>query len=1136
MDAAEIARQAAARLHRAAVATGADPTQPLAFAIAEAGRREIDVYVVASDHPGLKGGNAAYDHQAQHILVSSQGTEFQRALLVAHEIGHVELEGAAGDDIVTDLQIDRTIEAQSAAERLVDYSRRERREVRMDLFARELLLPRAVLRSLYIDEALSRQEIAQRYRASLDVVTQQLLDAVLLPIADDVAPEAAKPEKPLDPSQQAAADQRSPAFQLQAGPGTGKTQTLVHHVDGLLRDGVPPENILALTFSNKAAAELIERLEQKHPEAAAGIWAGTFHSFGLDVIRRFHDRLGLPEAPRLIDRSQAIELLEDELARLPLRHYRNLWDPTLVIVDILAGISRAKDEMADAARYTELAEAMLAKSGDDVAARERAEKCVEVARVYEVYEKLLIEKGMVDFGDLVAMPVRLVESDADVRALLADRHRHIIVDEYQDVNRASVRLLQQLRQPGNRIWVVGDARQSIYRFRGASAANMASFASDFAGADAAPLAINYRSTKEIVGTFQAFARTMQASASALPIDLEAKRGQGRQRPKLRVAGTPDDEIGVVAAAIEDAKAGGYTYRDQAVLCASNGRLAQFAAGLEARGIPVLYLGSLFDRPEVRSLLALLSLLQDRYAPGLISAAALPGSRMPLADVQSVTRHLRHAPEPPDWRHLGELAPALTPDGQQGLSTLAGALAPFDAASQPWDVLAALVLDTPAFARTLHATPDVPSRMQAVAIWQLLAFAQVQPSARGAPIRRLLDRIRRLMLIADDRELRQLPAAAQSIDAVHLMTIHGSKGLEFPLVHLPDLIVTKMPLSHRPPRCPPPDGLIAGFEEISALDALKQGHEQEQECVFFVALSRARDQLHLSASSLLAGGNKRKPSPYLDRIAAHLEPIPSPRAIAGPPPVSSDIPVTWAAPPSLTDHHLRQYESCPRRFFYSYVLSLGGRRSETAFGKMHDALQSVLDWLTTTYPAGSVEPATAEAELDTAWQQRGPVDHPFAGDYRRIAGELLAYLVTTRAAGPLVEPKPLTVMLGQSRVTVVPNHVVRRPDDSIVVRKVKTGRLTSDEFDGLDYTVLLLAARDAYGPATVVEAVHLTSATTTPADISARALSGRRTKAETAAADIVRGAFGRKPEDRRCPRCPHLFLCGALPEGAISAEI
>jgi superfamily I DNA/RNA helicase len=167
-----------------------------------------------------------------------------------------------------------------------------------------------------------------------------------------------------DPTQAQAAAHRGLAFQLQAGPGTGKTRTLVRRIEGLLADGVDPTTILVLTFSNKAANELGERIAASNPLAAAAMWIGTFHAFGW-TFSRFHDRLALPADPRLIDRTEAIELLEDEFPRLELKHYRNLWDPALDLSDMLSAISRAKDEVVDVAGYRALAQAMAVRAGND---------------------------------------------------------------------------------------------------------------------------------------------------------------------------------------------------------------------------------------------------------------------------------------------------------------------------------------------------------------------------------------------------------------------------------------------------------------------------------------------------------------------------------------------------------------------------------------------------------------------------------------------------------------------------------------------------------------------------------------------------------------------------------------------------
>ena len=146
---------------------------------------------------------------------------------------------------------------------------------------------------------------------------------------------------------------------------------------------------------------MAERIARKRPEAAAAMWIGTFHAFGLDIIRRFHAELGLPKDPRMMDRTEAVELLEEEFPRLRLAHYRNLYDPTQIIADMLAAVSRAKDEVVDAETYAALADAMLAKARGRPDARERAERAGEVARVYAAYEQLKRSAHCVDFGDLV---------------------------------------------------------------------------------------------------------------------------------------------------------------------------------------------------------------------------------------------------------------------------------------------------------------------------------------------------------------------------------------------------------------------------------------------------------------------------------------------------------------------------------------------------------------------------------------------------------------------------------------------------------------------------------------------------------------------------------------------------------------
>ncbi len=383
-------------------------------------------------------------------------------------------------------------------QRVEDYGARERRELQANVFAREFLFPRALAQLMFVTESLSASDIARQLDLPIPIVRQQILDVVLLPPPPQQSEEAPL-TRPLrsDSAQERAAAHRGAPFQLEAGPGTGKTRTLVKRILSLLEEGVDPGAILVLTFSNRAAGELAERIAAVAPEKAPRIWIGTFHAFGLDLVRRHYDQLGLSPDPALFDRSDAIAVLEEILPTLPLVHYRNLWDPALVLKEVLSAISRAKDELVDAEGYRTLAQAMLAAATDEDST-EAAQKCLEVANIYARYEQAKKDHRAVDFGDLIMRPALLIEGNPALRASVQLRHRHVLVDEYQDVNRASVRLVKALAGDGKRLWVVGDARQSIYRFRGASSVNMASFKTEYPSADVDQLEISYRSTQQIV--------------------------------------------------------------------------------------------------------------------------------------------------------------------------------------------------------------------------------------------------------------------------------------------------------------------------------------------------------------------------------------------------------------------------------------------------------------------------------------------------------------------------------------------------------------------------------------------------------------------------------------------------------------
>jgi DNA helicase-2/ATP-dependent DNA helicase PcrA len=1006
-----------------------------------------------------------------------------------------------------------------------------------NVFAREFLFPRSLARRTFVTEGLSVSAIATQLDLPLPLVRQQILDVILLPPPEESS--AALPSSPSrpDPAQDRAAAHRGSPFQLQAGPGTGKTRTLVKRILSLLDEGIDPASILVLTFSNRAAGELAERVTAAAPEKAPKIWIGTFHAFGLDLVRRYYEQLELPPDPALFDRSDAIAVLEEILPTLPLVHYRNLWDPALILKEVLSAISRAKDELVDDKGYRALAKAMRDAATDEDSIK-AAEKSLEVAAIYERYEKAKTDHRAVDFGDIIMRPTLLLEGDKALQTAVQLRHRHVLVDEYQDVNRASVRLVKAIAGDGKRLWVVGDARQSIYRFRGASSANMAGFKTEFPTAEADQLGISYRSTQQIIDTFIAFARVMGASKGMLPLDLTAERGRGPELTDLRRFNQDEDEEEGIAAAIRELESKGVRLRDQAVLCRGNRRLNEIAAALEARNIPVLHLGSLFERDEVRDLLALMSLAVDPFGDALVRVGALPRYNIPLQDVHAALVRLRDAPGSALDRldTLPDL-PGLSPEGAAGFRLLAKDLQGLPPQSQPWDFLTLYLLDRTDVGRVMASAKTVMARMRNVAVWQFLNFLREHsPVGFGIPIYRALDRVRQLVLLAEERDLRQVPAPALHMEAVRLMTVHSSKGLEFEAVHVPGLATRGFPLSYHRQRCPPPVGLISGSEDLTVSDEAKRSHNMEEECLFFVAVSRAKTYLRFYQSCFYPNGNKRSSSELLAKVPSQLvHETTSPPIVKLPPDAPRLMPIKVTHPPDwiLSDRRLELYQKCPRRFFYTHVLGLGAARKASAFSRTHDCLYDLIRWMSEARLDGEPEIAESEAAFEAIWRERGPKDHAFAGDYRRLASRLVGALVRSGAGRRFRKSEPLAIDFPNGRVIVEPNELAQMIDGTVVLRRVRTGYRTQDEYDGLEYTLYHLAGAAHFGRGYVVEALHLTDETMEAVQITAKKLGNRQDETDTMLAGIKNGTFPTKINPVTCPRCPHFFICPAAPKGPLT---
>lgn len=1120
MDGFDSVRVLARRRHEEACASAGGIESAAALLGGATTITGIGRQAVPDGDPVLCGAEAILEPSAPAIFYKESVTPEQAAFYQAHEFGHHWLDNAAGACSASDIDDSMPEERiPLGIQRVEGYGPRERRECQANVFAREFLLPCSEARRLFMEERLPAAAIAEHLGVPVGLVHQQLAQALLVPEAQ-AAPKPAHKAPALDDSQKAAAEALDGPHLIEAGPGTGKTRTLIARIDWLLALKTDPASILALTFSNKAAEEMRERVALSAPEAAPAIWAGTFHAFGLEVLRKYGHLEGLLPDVRLADPGDALLLLEERLPSLPLKHYLRLYEPALALRDILSAISRAKDELIGPLEYRAFGEAMLAAATDDDA-QETAERAIEVADIFAAYEDMLRDEGVVDFADLIVRPVKLLQDHPEVGQALRAQYQQILVDEYQDVNRASGVLLRLLAGDGKTLWVVGDARQSIYRFRGASPLNIRNFEKDFPGAKRLSLGINYRSQDPVVRLLEAFSPKMRASTGGLPAKWTANRGHQGGEIVMEVAADLAAEAAGLAQEINRRRDQGIPYRDQAILCRSHTNLARFAARLEAHGIPVLYLGDLFERPEIRDMLALISFTCEPERGGLLRVARFPEYGIPLDDVRQVLG-FSGAQEIYPLEAIARLddIPNLTPDGRRGLALLSAHLDFVHQGTTPGGLLPEYLFTQSRYLDVLLADDSVAGQQQRVALFQLLQFAiEHKPVGSGSSRQQLLQWIRRLETFGDERQLRQMPSAASGIDAVRLLTVHASKGLEFSVVYLPALGTTMFPVRRQYNPCPPPAGMLA--------EDPKDSHAEEEECLFFVAISRARDILCLSRAERY--GLLRKASSLLTGLAPYLPRSPEAPARwrdAGPE-EEADDPLAHLAPDlDLHDaEDLDQYIRCPRAYLYQRVLALSGARDDNAYVRFHRAVYAVLRWIGGMEAGTAISLEDAIAKLEAAWTEIGPADHPYAPVYRDAADSIVERAVARRGSRAELLDADWHIDRPEGRIRLRPDHVEMGPGGP-VVRRLRTGRPPKKIDDDI-YALYHHGAAQEFGTARV-EALFLTTDEAVAVPMSATVIGNRLAKYDAAIAGIRAGQFPAKPDDRMCPRCPQYFICPGVP--------
>ena len=1104
-------RLKARQRHREAASTASGNT---ADALVRAGLKVANLQIDEFDPgtvfgPGVLG---ALERDDGFVRLASNLDDSQRAVVAAHELGHYWLHDETAFMIHSTEAGFGGQPIETGSDRVVAYSPRARQEVQADIFAQEFLLPADALREKLVIQRQRPSKIAEEAGLPVEFVRMQAIRALLLPpLAAPATPEASGPGHPLDSEQREAAEWDERPLILDAGPGTGKTKTLIARIRHLIDKEIAPSTILALTYSNKAAAEMIERIETVSPACAPLIWVGTFHAYGLELLRLHHQAAGLPLDFKVLDEPMALAVLEGLLADLSLVHFQNLWDPTLELKPILKAISRAKDEMVSYQEYeTAAAEALRdAVSPEEI---ERSEKAVEVGRVYRIYQQALVDQHCLDFGDLVYRSTELLSLNPAIRGEVRAKHRYVLVDEYQDVNFASTSLLEQMTDEGERLWVVADPRQSIYRFRGAAPANTVDFTDRYPGAERRQLKTNYRSCETVVRVFERFG----AGIAAAPRPAASWKAHRGKVGFVELVQAPDlqSEAAAMREQVERLRSQGIGYEDQAILAGTHLCLARFGRILQELGVPILYLGDLFERPEIRDLLALISLGAEPGGVGLVRVAQFPQYGATREEAIQVIDHARKAKEDvvAFCAKAGTIA-AISPTGAAGLRLLSQHLSGTEWKTSSWHLLRHYLLEASDYLRPLLDAGDVRSQQSLVAIYQLLKFCREHLDANGGAggRRKLLDDIRRLERLDDDRHFRIVPPEAAGIAAVRMMTIHGSKGLEFPAVHLPQVATRYVPASRRAVTCPAPKGLER--LELSPVE-----HEAETECLFFVALSRARDAMTISHAAQYTAKATCKPSKFLDNLGGVLPSVRRASLSRGTSAKAARVPVAPQA--EFEERHLEVYSKCPARYRYEFVDGLRVSGDDSAYLKFHGCVRKTIRWIFDEIRAGrTMTVPVAMAKLIAMWAERGP-DHAFAPLYLAEATKMVEGAASTAILGIDADRAWFADVAGK-RITVRPDRVVMTPTGGILVQKLRTGRKTKSEPTKPIWELLQLAGCQMFpGQAVELEAYYPARLDRSP--ITAAAGKGLERYADSIAG-IGRGEFA-PTVSKDCSTCQFYFVC------------
>jgi DNA helicase II / ATP-dependent DNA helicase PcrA len=620
----------------------------------------------------------------------------------------------------------------------------------------------------------------------------------------------------LNPQQRAAVTHGSGPLLVLAGAGSGKTRVITYRIAYLIGEmRVPPQQILAVTFTNKAAAEMLHRVDQLVPAGGYRPWVGTFHSTSLRMLRRYADRLGFTKSFAVYDTADQLTLIRRCMREL------NVNDDAFPPRSVLTRISHAKNELINPVDYEK-------NNHDFFGAR--------VAEIYRLYQKRLREFDAMDFDDLIGNYVQLLERHEDVRNELHERFQHLLIDEYQDTNKAQYVLIKLLAGKAGNIVAVGDEDQSIYRFRGADINNILNFEHDFPGAKIIKLEQNYRSTGNILD-----------AATGVVANNIARKGktlftQGGKGDPVRIVTCSNDreEAQFVLEKISSLR-GKYKLTDFAILFRTNAQSRPFEEELLRANLPYSVVGGVkfYERAEIKDILSFIRLsLRPHDTPSIERVINVPSRGIGDTTVNTLTEQAA-ARDVSLWTVIeGDLSflPARAAKAVRAFREIVHDLQ--RAATQPIPDLVDYVLLRTGYRRMLQESRDLQDESRLENLEELINSAREYVEQNPQAV--LADWLDSLTLMSDLDKY-------ESQKGVTLMTLHAAKGLEFKVVFLAGM----------------EEGILPHAQSAERNDDL-----EEERRLCYVGMTRAREMLfcmHAFERRVHGRFREQSPSPFLNEI-------------------------------------------------------------------------------------------------------------------------------------------------------------------------------------------------------------------------------------------------------------------------------